>query len=196
MSDKIFLYKNDAKTFVSKNLIKVIVSIAVIVLGLIFAIRKVVILQSVNDYFESASSSLFSLVSGRGSFVTLAFFMLLENLVYILLLYLCAFNNLSLYLFYLLLWNRSYRALTKAIIILLYFGIRALPFFILYLLTILLVLSVYCAHYIAICASGVRLKYGIKELCCNFSPHIPFLVGYLFAFVISLILIGIGCIFI
>ena len=196
MKAKIFMCKNDAKTFVSRNIFKIIVCIAVTVLGVIFALRKVTILESINDYFESKGSPLFSIVKGTGSLLTFTIILILENAIYLLLMYLCLYNNFTTYLFYLLLWNRVYRSVIKAVVIIAYFGVKALPFFILYLLSVLLILTIYSAHFVTINSSGTRLKYGTNELCRSLGNYVYFYLFYIIAIIITVIFVSIGSAFI
>ena len=196
MKAKIFMCKNDAKTFVSRNIFKIIVCIAVTVLGVIFALRKVTILESINDYFESKGSPLFAIVKGTGSLLTFTIILILENAIYLLLMYLCLYNNFTTYLFYLLLWNRAYRSVIKAVVIIAYFGVKALPFFILYLLSVLLILTIYSAHFVTIKSSGTRLKYGTNELCRSLTNYVYFYLFYIIAIIVTVIFVSIGSAFI
>ncbi len=196
MAINMFLYKNDVRKFVRQNISKFIIFTAIVLLALIFAIKNVFSLPSVSDFFENKNSSFFSFLKGEGSMLTLAFVSFLEvaGLVFLFLLF--SLNDFTTLFYFLIVWIKAYSSFRKIFAILLYFGVKALPLFILYLLSLLFLLFCLVLHVICIINSRLRLKYGLNELKCLLTKFSFIHALYAIAVVFSLISIGVGALFI
>jgi hypothetical protein len=196
MSINVFLYKYDVRKFVRRNIAKFIVFSFIVFLALIFAIKNVLSMPSVSDFFENKNSSLFSFLKGESAMLTLAFISFLEIVANIFLLLLFSFNDFTTWFYFLLVWVKAYSSFRKILVILLYFGVKALPLFVLYFISLLFLIFCLVLHAICIINSHLRLKYGINELKCILTKFSYVYVFYAIAVILTLISVGIGALFI
>ncbi len=196
MSLNFYLYKKDVKNFIKRNAAKLIVFLIVVTLSIILAVRNVLMITNVCDYFEEKNSSLYAFVKGEGSMLTLAFVSILEMLLIALLLILCTYNDFTTLLYFVLIGIKSYVSFKKVFVILLYYGVKALPLFIFYVISLLALLAVMTSHAVCMMNSHLRIKYGMAEAKCVVKQCSIFFLMYSVIFVITLLLMAIGVIFI
>ena len=196
MANNLYLLKKDARDFFKRNSLKLIIFYLIVIISAVLAVRSVLSMPSVADFFENKNSSLFSFLKGEGSMLTLAFVSIIEIAFLLLLLYLCAYNDLTTLLIFVVIGVKAYLSFKKLFVVLLYFGVKAVPFFALYLIALFALLTCLIVHAIKIINSHLRLRYGISELKCLIAKFTYFYLVYLIALFITLIFIGVGAIFI
>ena len=192
----IYLLKQDAKSFVKRNLGKIIVYIIVFILCTILAIANVVSLDSISDYFENKTSALFSFIRGEGTLFGLMLITLVEKALIVFLIYVASFTEITTFLHLPIFAYMAYTDIFKVIIVLGYFGVRGIIFAILYLSVLIIFLAIFIANSITIVNSHLRWKYGIKELKCLVIQTIPMLLVYAIIYLLKIISISFGCLFI
>lgn len=195
MFPSVYYLGKDIKCFVRKNAGKLVLFGIIFVLCLVFAVRAVFLLASVSDYIENASGALYSYVIGNGSLLTLILVSLLEALMLVFLIYACAYNDLTVLVSILGFIYKSYTGIYKSTLVLMYHGAKAIPFFLLYTVTLLAFVGVYAANIIAVLNSHLRWKYGKAEFRCLLMQTSPFFLVYAVLFVLTMALVCIGSIF-
>ena len=196
MAINMYLFRKDSKEFFKRNTFKLIIFYLIVIISAVLAVKSVLNLPSVADYFENKNSSLFSFIKGEGSMLTLAFVSIIEIMFLLILLYLCAYNDLTSLLFFVVIAVKTYLSFKKLFVVLLYFGVKAVPFFALYLIALFALLTCLIVHSICIINSHLRLKYGINEFKCLIAKFTYFYLVYVIVLFVTLVFVGVGAIFI
>lgn len=196
MNVSIFLYKGDVAGFFRKNVTKLIVCGILVAIAVVFATGNALAVESVSDYFEGRNAPLYAFLRGDGSLLMLALASLAELVCVAVLVLACCYNDLTSCLGFCVLPYIAYSHVFDALAALRYFAVNALVFVVLYLaLTVLLLL--WTAYYVCFAVgSKLRYRYGLKEMRCLVGECVPIYIGFAVIFLLKLVFVSVGCIFI
>jgi hypothetical protein len=189
----LYLLGHDTKHFVRKNSGKLIVFALIFVVCMVIAVRNVFALNTPSDYVENANSALIAYARGNGSFLTLFFVSVLEGAMMVFVVFACSYSDLALIVSYVPFIYKSYSGVFKATAILITFGAKSIPFFVLYILCLLGFLVSYASLIVSTLNSHLRWCYGKNELYCLLLRVMPCIVSLIVVTAINLLFVSIGC---
>lgn len=190
-----FLYREDAKKFFRRNLVKFIFAGLIVAIAVIFAVRNAFTV-SASDYFEGHSGPLFSFVRGDGSLVALTLVMIAETALLLAFGLVCAYNDFTAPLGLAVLAYVAYFFPFGALIVFRYYSARAIVFFVLYLAATAAMLLLLAGYIVFIMNSQQRYRYGVGELKCLAASCVPLYIAFAVLIVVRVLFVLIGCIFI
>lgn len=191
-----FLFKGDFIRFVKRNYLKFIFAGILFVLSVVLAVRSAVTLTELNDYFENKGSALYAYLRGDGSLFSLVFVVLLEYVVLLAIIFACSYNDLSLLFSFGVVMYKSYKYIYDTVVIIRYYSIKALPFGILYLALAIIAIAALVCMISGVMNSQCRYRYGLRELCNLAMQCIPFFMIFLVLYLLQILIVCFGCIFI
>lgn len=196
MNISFFLYKGDIKCFIRRNWVKFLFGAILLVLSAVFAVRNAVMLDDLNEFFENKGGIIFPYMRGGCSLFAVVALLLLEYLILLCFVLLCSYNNFCLLFSFATIVFVGYVNIFCGVVVLLYFSVRALPFFILYMAFTLIFIAVMIGYICLVCESQCRYKYGIKEIPNLAVICLPIYIVFAVLYLLQILIICFGCLFV
>jgi|GEM_PF-2835483 membrane protein len=191
-----FLFKGDFIRFVKRNYLKFIFAGILVVLSVVLAVRSAVKLTELNDYFENKGGALYAYLRGDGSLFSLVFVVLLEYIILLAIIFVCSYNDLSLFFSFGVVIYKSYKYVYDAVVVIRYYNVKALPFGILYLALAIIAVAALVCLISSVMNSQCRYRYGVRELSNLAVQSVPFFMIFLVLYLLQILIVCFGCIFI
>lgn len=196
MNISVFLFKNDLANFLKKNIAKFIVAGILLILTVILAVRNAVITDNIREYFEEKGSALYAFMRGDGSLFFLMFTILAEYLILLLIILLCSYNDFTLLFSFGVVIYKTYVGLFNAVVVLRYYGLAAVFFNVLYIVFTIMAVATYVCYITYVINTQCRYRFGFCEVRSILLSSIPFYVIFLALYLLQILVICLGCIFI
>ncbi len=196
MNISFFLIKNDLVNFLKKNVAKFIVAAILLVLTAVLAVRNAVTTDGIREYFEGKGSALYAFMRGDCSLFFLMFTVFMEYLILLIIILLCSYSDFTLFLSFGVIVYKAYIGIYNAVIVLRYYGLSAVFFNVTYIIFTIVSVFVYVCYISYIIGTQYRYRFGFCEVKCILTSCIPFYVVFLALYLLQILVICLGCVFI